>query len=60
MSLRRTYKVVIEVTIQVDDETTKAVERMVSEHLGMMYHKMEREDDIRIVLQNKVEVLERF
>jgi hypothetical protein len=58
MSKRQDYKVIVEFTVQLDDESIKSVERLISEHVSMMYAKMERESDIRIILQHRLGVKE--
>lgn len=55
---RKTYKIKLTVLIQVDDEITSTVKGRVQEHVNDMYHKMERESDIRVVLQQKLEAQE--
>jgi hypothetical protein len=57
MSTRRTYKFTVETSVQLDDETLHAVERLIQEHINIMYHSMARED-IRVILQHKLEVTE--
>lgn len=58
MSKRQDYKVIVEFTVQLDDESIKSVEHLISEHVSMMYAKMERESDIRIILQHRLGVKE--
>lgn len=55
---RKTYRFIVSTSIEVDDETMREVERRVQEQVNAMYHRMEREDDIRIVLQHQCAVVE--
>lgn len=58
MSTRRTYRLVVSASIEVDDEPLAEVQRLVQERVNIMYHHMAREDDIRVVLQHQCEVTE--
>lgn len=52
------YRFIVSVSIEVDDETLVEVQRRVQEQVNVMLHRMEREDDIRIVLQHQCAVVE--
>lgn len=58
MITRKTYTVAVELTVH-SCESAETVVRLVSEALGVMYHEMERENLIRVVLQHRLEVVER-
>lgn len=55
---RKTYKVKLEVLVQLDDETLLAARQIIQEQVNEMYHRMARAADIRVVLQRKFEVEE--
>jgi hypothetical protein len=56
--MRRTYRVTVVVSIDVDDETVTEVARRVQEQVNVFYHRLERDEDIRVVHQRECTVLE--
>jgi hypothetical protein len=55
---RRTYSFTVVASIEVDDERLVDVQRIVQEQVNVFYHRLEREDDVRVVFQRKCEVVE--
>jgi len=58
MSGRKMYKFTLTTSVQVDDEVLSEVKRLIQERINIMYHHMERIEDIRVVLQHSLEVIE--
>ena len=58
MTTRRTYRFIVVATVEVDDEELPDVQRMVQEQVNVLYHRLAREDDIRVVLQHQCNVVE--
>lgn len=58
MSARRTYRLIVTASIEVDDEELAEVQRLVQEQVNVMFYRMARENDIRVVLQHQCAVVE--
>jgi hypothetical protein len=58
VSARRTYRLIVTASIEVDDEELAEVQRLVQEQVNVMFYRMARENDIRVVLQHQCAVVE--